>query len=229
MTQSFRDALAVPLVPPLLVLDLDGTLVDSVDGLMAAANRMLDRHELRRIYADELRPMIGDGLQALAQRILLSRRAKPDDRAVSAYVADYSAHADQSARLFPGIETLLHDAAAAGWRLAVCTNKPAAPARMMLDALGIGGLFAAIGGGDSFPSRKPDPAHLLGTVALARGLRQRAVLVGDHRNDVAAARGAGLPAIFAGWGYGSPDMRQGAAAVAEEPGAVLEIARRLVG
>ena len=216
-------------VPPLLVLDLDGTLVDSVDDLMAAANRMLDRHALRRIYGDELRPMIGDGLQALAQRILLSRRAKPDDKAVSAFMADYSVHAADQARLFPGIESLLHEAAAAGWRLAVCTNKPVAPSRLMLDGLGVGGLFAAIGGGDSFASRKPDPAHLLGTIALARGRRERSVLVGDHRNDVAAARGAGLPAIFAGWGYGGPDMHQGARAVAETPGAILEIARRLLG
>ncbi len=215
-------------IAPLLVLDLDGTLVDSADGLMLAANRMLDRHALRRIYGDELRPMIGDGLPVLARRILLSRRTPPDDRAVSAFVADYSAHADQSARLFPGVAELLRDAAAAGWRLAVCTNKPVAPARLMLDALGIGGLFAAIGGGDSFASRKPDPAHLLGTVALAHGRRDRCVMVGDHRNDVAAARGAGVPAIFAGWGYGSPDMHQGAAAVVETPDAVLGVAGRLL-
>jgi phosphoglycolate phosphatase len=64
--------------------------------------------------------------------------------------------------------------------------------------------FRAIGGGDSFPTRKPDPAHLLATMGLAGG--GRAVMLGDHANDMLAARGAGIPGIFAGWGYGAPHM-----------------------
>ena len=67
----------------------------------------------------------------------------------------------------------------------------------------------AIGGGDSFPTRKPDPAHIAGDVAAAGGTPERAVMAGDHANDVAAARGAGLPCIFAGWGYGPPGWRPG--------------------
>ena len=83
-------------------------------------------------------------------------------------------------------------------------------------ALGLAPLFAAIGGGDSFPVRKPDPAHLLATLQAAGGEPAHAVMVGDHANDVAAARGAGVPCIFAAWGYGPPAMAEGAAAVADD-------------
>ncbi len=86
--------------------------------------------------------------------------------------------------------------------MAVCTNKPEAAARKLLEELGLADRFAALGGGDSFPVRKPDPRHLLATLAAAGADRQRAVMIGDHRNDVQAAAGAGVPCIFAGWGYG---------------------------
>lgn len=220
---------AFPTLPvSLLVFDLDGTLVDSVPDLLACANRMLDRHALPPMSADELRPMVGDGVPALVERILLSRGTTPDARAVSAYLADYAVHAADASTLFPGTAAMLRDALDQAWTLAVCTNKPAATAHALLDALGIGGLFAAIGGGDSFPSRKPDPAHLLGTIALAHGRRDRAVMVGDHRNDVAAARGAGIPVIFAGWGYGGPDMDRGAAAIVADLRDVPAVAARLL-
>ncbi len=221
MTQASRDF-------PLLVFDLDGTLVDSVPDLLACANRMLDRRSLPHIEADELRPMVGDGLRALVERILLSRRAVPDERAVSAYMADYAVHAADQSFLFPGIDAMLDAALAQGWRLAVCTNKPVSAARLLLSALGLGTRFAAIGGGDSFPSRKPDPAHLLGTIGLADARPERAVMIGDHRNDVAVARGARIPSIFAAWGYGGPEMQAGAGAVVDDPAEVPAVAARLL-
>ena len=71
--------------------------------------------------------------------------------------------------------------------MAVCTNKPEAAARSLLEALGLLPFFAAIGGGDSFPVRKPDPAHLIATLEAAGG--GAAVMVGDHRNDVLGVAG----------------------------------------
>ena len=111
-----------------------------------------------------------------------------------------------------------------GWRFAVCTNKPAAATGALLEALGLAPWFAAVGGGDSFPVRKPDPAHLLMTLSAAGGAAAAAVMVGDHRNDVLAATGAGVPCIFAGWGYGAAAMGEGAAAVADGFLAVPELA-----
>jgi phosphoglycolate phosphatase len=107
---------------------------------------------------------------------------------------------------------------AAGWRLAVCTNKPAAPAITLLRALNLAEHFASVGGGDSYTVRKPDPAHLLATLRDAGGDPDHAVMIGDHRNDMVAASGAGVPAIFAGWGYGTPDMAGNAPIAASAKG-----------
>ncbi len=158
---------------PVLVFDLDGTLVDSVPDLLSCANRMLERQALPPMEAAELRPMVGDGLRVLVERILRSRGAVPDDGAddgaARAYMADYAVHAADRSRLFTGVAAMLEDALACGFRLAVCTNKPAADARLLLGLLGVEPLFDAVGGGDSFPVRKPDPAHVLGTIRLAGG------------------------------------------------------------
>ncbi|MBE7211838.1 MAG: phosphoglycolate phosphatase [Gluconacetobacter diazotrophicus] len=226
---EFRPAPPDPFPGRLLVLDLDGTLVDSIPDLMDSANRVLARRDLAPIRREEIRPMVGDGVHALIERVLISRGARPDERAASAFIADYAVHAADRSALFPGVAALLDEALAAGWRLAVCTNKPVAAARTLLDALGVSGRFAAIGGGDSFSSRKPDPGHLLGTVALAGAAPENAVLVGDHRNDVSAGRAAGIPVVFAGWGYGDPeDDAPAGVPVAPHPSAVLAEAGRLL-
>ena len=103
------------------------------------------------------------------------------------------------------------------WQQRELDTRGATMVRALLAALGLLDRFAALGGGDSFAVRKPDPGHLLATLGLAGGDRDRAVLVGDHRNDVAAAHGAGIPCAFAAWGYGMPRMAEGAAAVARTP------------
>ncbi|HEY0419979.1 MAG TPA: HAD-IA family hydrolase, partial [Acetobacteraceae bacterium] len=118
--------------------------------------------------------------------------------------------------------------AAGGWRLAVCTNKPVGPARSLLEALGLARFFAAVGGGDSYPVRKPDPRHLLATLAEAGGDAARTLMTGDHHNDVLAAAGAGMPAIFAAWGYGPREAGHGAAAVAESFAELPGLAERIL-
>ena len=199
---------------PTLVLDLDGTLVDTLPDIAGSLNRLMAAHRLAEFPPNEIAAFIGDGAAVLVERAMQARQrdAAPSD--LDAFLADYAAHAADQSRLFPGVDAALAAAHADGWRLAVCTNKPEAPARSLLEALGVAQLFDAVGGGDSFPTRKPDPAHLLATVAAAGGDPTACIMVGDHRNDVQAASGAGVPAIFAGWGYGTPDMAHGAAAKA---------------
>lgn len=213
---------------PTLVLDLDGTLVDSVPDLMSALNRLVEGRGLHPFDAEETAAMVGDGVPVLVARALAARGAAPDPAAADAFVADYTAHATVASRLYPRVAETLHRLAEAGWQFAVCTNKPEAAARAVLDGLGLPGRFAAIGGGDSFPTRKPDPAHLLATIAAGGGRPDRAVMVGDHANDVAAARGAGLPCVFAAWGYGRAGMAAGAAVVARRFDELPAIAERLL-
>ena len=199
---------------PTLVLDLDGTLVDSLPDIRASLNRLMVAHDLAEFPPNEVAAFIGDGVSVLVQRAMHARQREAAPADLEAFLGDYEAHAADQSRLFPGVAETLVVAKAAGWRLAVCTNKPEAPARSLLDALGVGPLFDAIGGGDSFPTRKPDPAHLRATIAASGGDPAACVMVGDHRNDVLAANGADIPVIFALWGYGPPDMAAGAAAQA---------------
>ena len=92
---------------------------------------------------------------------------------------------------FPGIPEVLSGMAAEGWRFAVCTNKPERAAQLLLEGLGIAGLFAAIGGGDSFAARKPDPLHLRLTIEAAGGRSGAQRDGGRPHNDVQSAMGAG--------------------------------------
>jgi phosphoglycolate phosphatase len=211
-----------------LLLDLDGTLVDSVPDLAAALNRLLRARGLAPLTRAEIEPMVGDGVAKLVERAFAARRQAPDAGALAEYSADYGAHAAVETKPYPGVTDALRLLADDGWLLAVCTNKPEAAARSLLGALGLAHYFATIGGGDSFPVRKPDPAHLLATLTAAGGEPAHAVMAGDHANDVAAARGAALPCIFAAWGYGPLAMADGAAAVAHDFAELAAIARRLV-
>ena len=192
-------------MPRLAVFDLDGTLVDSAPDIHAALDRLMAGHGRPGFARPEVTAMIGDGVRVLVERAAAARGHRLlRGRCWPRFTADYTARAAEATALFPGIAAALDGLAAAGWALAVCTNKPAAATAALLGALGLAGRFAAVGGGDSFPVRKPDPGHLLGDAARRRAaIPQRAVMIGDHRNDVAAARGAGLPCIFAGWGYGT--------------------------
>jgi phosphoglycolate phosphatase len=172
--------------------------------------------------------MIGDGVAVLVSRAFAARGQEPDGRAIADFSDDYGRHAAIASRAYPGVPALLRDLVAAGWRLAVCTNKPEAAARSLLAAVGILPLIGAIGGGDSFPARKPDPAHLLATLRLAGGDAQNAVMVGDHANDVLAARGAGVKSVFVTWGYGPPSMAAGADAVVSDLPALARAIDRFV-
>lgn len=214
--------------PRVLLLDLDGTLVDTVPDLTAALNRLMASRGLPGFDCPATAAMVGDGAARLVERAFDAHGQAPDADAVSDFIWDYERHAADDSRLFPGVEEALRNLVAEGWRLAVCTNKPEGAARVLLDAVGLMPLMAAIGGGDSFAVRKPDPGHLLATLAAAGGTAGRAVMAGDHANDVRAARGAGVPSIFAAWGYGSVAMGDAADGVAHDVAEMAAIARRLL-
>jgi phosphoglycolate phosphatase len=195
----------------LIVFDLDGTLVDSVPDLLASANRVMAARGLAPFVLDEVTPLVGDGAGVLVRRLLALRGQQAGPADLQDFVRDYMGHVADATVPYPGVLQTLETLGAAGWRMAVCTNKPEAPARAVLDALGLSRFFGTVAGGDTYPVRKPDPAHLLNTIRDAGGDPARAVMVGDHHNDLAAAAGADVPSIFASWGYGSDT---GATAVA---------------
>jgi phosphoglycolate phosphatase len=199
-----------------LLLDLDGTLVDTVPDLATVLNRLMASRGLDPFSLAETASMIGDGVAVLVGRAFAARGSTPDSTAIVDFSRDYEAHAAEASRPFPGVPEFLRDLTELGWRMAVCTNKPEVAARNLLEALDLMKFMCAVGGGDSFPVRKPDPAHLLATLRQAGGDVGSAVMVGDHANDVAAAIGAGVKSVFVTWGYGPLAMGEGADVVASD-------------
>lgn len=213
--------------PPIAVFDLDGTLVDSAPDIHAALNRMLAARGIAPYSLAEVTRMIGDGAKVLVERAFAGRALPFDPAGHADFVADDDISAARLTTVFEGIPAVLDALDRAGWRMAVCTNKPEGPARGLLASLGLGHRFAAIGGGDSFPTRKPDPAHLRATLAAAGSDAAHAVMIGDHHNDVAAAAGLGIPCVFALWGYG-PRSMAAESALAERPSDLPALLARLL-
>ncbi|MBE7728195.1 phosphoglycolate phosphatase [Komagataeibacter sp. FXV3] len=220
------------LPPRLAVFDMDGTLIDSLPDLAACANRLLAHYGLPPIATQQVRPMIGDGVAVLVSRLLVHAGSAATGidaaEATRRYMADYTPHSTNLSRPFPGTIGMLEELRAAGWQMAVCTNKPVAAARHILQVLDLEKWFVAVGGGDSFSVRKPDPRHLLGTIEMAHGDPKRAIMTGDHHNDMATAIGAHVPAIFARWGYGRPEMEAGATVGADSISEIPHLANELV-
>jgi phosphoglycolate phosphatase len=213
---------------PLLVLDLDGTLVDSLPDLTAALNRLMAAQGLAGFLPADIKSMIGDGTKKLIERAFAARGHVPEANDNARFVADYTAQVAVATRPYKQVGETLATLQQAGWRFALCTNKSTAATKALLAALGLAHWFAALGCGDTFRAHKPDPAHLLGTIAAAGATPENAVMVGDHANDIAVAKAVGIPSIFAAWGYGDPAMAQGASAVAQRFTDLAAIAPRLL-
>jgi phosphoglycolate phosphatase len=215
-------------MPKCLVLDLDGTISDSLPDIAGALNRSLARHGQQTLPLEQVRPMVGDGVGVLFTRGYAARGLVPSDQDMAEGLADYTAHSTDETYLYPGALEALGALKAAGWQLAVCTNKPGQAARILLDHLGVLPLLDTVGAGDSFPVRKPDPDHIRLTLRAAGADLSEAVMIGDHHNDVAAGRAAGLPTIFAAWGYGPREVGKTADAVAENFAEVPGLCERLL-
>jgi phosphoglycolate phosphatase len=201
-----------------VVFDLDGTLVDTAPDLHAHLNEMLADLGRPGFALGDVRPMIGDGARALLRRGLDASGGMPAGVDLEALFAEflrrYTARPLRFGATFDGVEAALEILARAGARLGVCTNKPQAPTDRLLAALDLARHFAVVIGGDSLTVRKPDPGHLLAVLDRLGARPERAVLVGDSANDVAAAAATGLPCVLVSFGYTqTPAHELGAARV----------------
>jgi phosphoglycolate phosphatase len=189
-----------------LIFDLDGTLIDSAPDIARALDRLLA--ELGRPPLDlaTVRRLVGDGAPELVRKALAIAKAHVEPSAVPAlferYRGFYLETATHSTRPYPGVVETLTSLRGDGHRMAVCTNKLQKPTVTILDALDLTKFFEAVVGGDQAPARKPDPRHLMATVALLGGNEQSAVMIGDGINDAGAAKAAGVPLLVLDSGYG---------------------------
>jgi phosphoglycolate phosphatase len=190
---------------PIVVFDLDGTLIDTAPDLIHTLNTILATEDIPALPFETARPMIGAGVRPLLERALAERGRFPGEAAMDAlferYLTQYRDHIADRSRPYPGLETALDRLGAHGFTLAVCTNKYEALSLRLLDALGLTSRFAAICGQDTFPMKKPDPETLRLTIARAGGDAARAIMVGDSETDVNVARAAGIPVIGVDFGY----------------------------
>ena len=188
-----------------IVFDLDGTMIDTAPDLIATLNYILAQQGLPTVPYDDARPMIGGGARGMIERALILEKRQSStaevDRLYQAFIAYYADHVADRSRPFPGLEATLDGLAAAGYILAVCTNKLEWLSRRLLDALNLTPRFAAICGQDTFGVQKPDPLMFRLTVERAGGEPTRAIMVGDSITDIRTARAAYAPVIAVDFGY----------------------------
>jgi phosphoglycolate phosphatase len=195
---------------PTVVFDLDGTLADTSGDLLAAANACFQSLGLGDLLTPADKGTALKGGRAML-RLGFSRvegfgEADVDGQyqpLLRAYAQDIDSHTF----LYEGAMEAVGDLKSAGYKVAICTNKPEGLAETLLTRLGIRHEFAALLGADSLPIRKPDPEHLFETVRRAGGDVKRCLLVGDTATDRDTSKAAGVPSILVTFGPGDYDVR----------------------
>ena len=190
---------------PLLIFDLDGTLVDTAPDILATLERTLTAFGFEPGEAGVLTEMIGRGSRVMIEQALTAQGHSAPAEMISnmhaALLDDYADHICDESRIYPGVEACLDRFAAAGWRFAVCTNKLQALSASLLAELNIEDRFAAICGADSVAACKPHPGHIIETVRRSGGDLEKTIMVGDSASDIGAARAASVSVIGVTFGY----------------------------
>ncbi|OYV01043.1 MAG: phosphoglycolate phosphatase [Burkholderiales bacterium PBB5] len=201
------------------IVDLDGTLVDTVGDFDVALNRMLADLGLTAVNRAFIERTVGKGSEHLIRSTLaeVGAEAARYDEAWARYQAHYLAINGQHSAVYPGAVEGLQRLRDAGLRLACLTNKPGSFARPLLDAKGLAGFFSHVFGGDAFARKKPDPLPLLATCRALGSAPSATLMIGDSSNDAQAARAAGCPVVLVSYGY-----NHGQPVQASQPDAVID-------
>ncbi len=188
-----------------LVFDLDGTLIDTAPDLAAATNHVMARLGLAAVDDKEIRPWVGHGaLKMIEQAARAHGRTLSEPELYDLFeifILYYSDNIAVASRPYDGVVAALTAFQHRGASLAVCTNKLERHARQVISELGLATFFSALTGRDSLGVYKPDPGHLTGTIALAGGKPERAVMIGDSETDIKTAKAAGIPVVAVTFGY----------------------------
>lgn len=196
-------------IPQLVMFDLDGTLVDSVPDLAYAVNGLLADVSAKPVAEEQVRQWVGNGARKLVERALGHvgfYREEDINQGLDRFKAHYREHCAVDTRLYEGTLACLHSLRDQGISMGIVTNKPREFVPPILKSLCIDEFFGIIVGGDDLPERKPSPAPLLSCVEQYGCKPAQAVMVGDSRNDIEAARRAGIAvaAVDYGYNHGNP-------------------------
>ena len=193
----------------LLVLDLDGTLIDSSLDLALAVNATRKRFGLDPLSLDQVAGYVGNGAEMLIRRSL-----QPDatDRSVQDglqfFLQYYRENMLVNTKLYPGVSEALEIWRAAGKKMAVLTNKPVRFSQDLVAGLGIADYFARVYGGNSFETKKPDPFGLNRIMRELRVMPARTLMIGDSSVDVQTARNAGTTCAGVTFGLRPQDFER---------------------
>lgn len=204
---------------PLVIFDLDGTLVDSVSDIAEALNLTLVQAQLRPVAEADVRAWVGEGMRALLASAL---RAQGHETTLEQVLPDmlqyYGECLLHHPQVYPGVRETLTELHARGIPLALCTNKPIRFVAPLLGYLGLDRYFSALLGGDSLPERKPDPTPLRHLATRFEQSTANCLMVGDSATDAAAARAADMPLAMVRYGYlrGFDPDASGAIAVVDD-------------
>jgi len=215
--------------PRMVLIDLDGTLVDSVPDLTYCVDAMMTQLDMPVRGEAKVRQWVGNGVERLVQRALIDNlEGEPDsallDKALPAFMTLYRDNISQRSRLYPGVKEGLHFLRGAGYKLGCITNKAAAFTEPLLKDLGIFDYFQIVVSGDTLPVKKPDPLPLLYAARFFKAEPHQALMVGDSISDVKAARAAGFQVVCVSYGYNhGVDIRDA------HPDAVIDSMAQLSG
>ena len=194
-----------------LVFDLDGTLIDSAPDIALSLQILLKSEGRREPDLAEVTNMIGDGATKLVERgyaatgVELSQTDLKER--VTKFLDIYNQNLAVGTCLYPYVMDTLLKVKSQGWRLVICTNKPFAPTRELMEIFKLGELFEKAVGGDSYLVKKPDADHILYLLDEINAEADQAIMLGDGVNDVLAAKNAGIPSVLFTHGYGTEAAR----------------------
>lgn len=195
-----------------IIIDLDGTLVDSAPDLADALDELLQERDLQPIGLDGARVLIGHGICNLVRKALLlwgqNLSAADLALAIEQFQKFYAKRLPAKAVAYPGVIDTLKQLTADNWRLVVCTNKLEAYSRKILEGLGLAAFFDVIAGPDTYGVAKPDPQHLLRTLPENLPPGYKTIMIGDSEVDVETAHAAGVPVIAVTYGYAKAPLAQ---------------------
>jgi phosphoglycolate phosphatase len=201
-----KSEFSLPLAVKMVMIDLDGTLINSAPDLAASANRMLEALAMPTYETEQVARWIGNGVSRLVKRALTGEMdADPDpelyDRGYKVFLEAYAELVSDQSRPYPGVVEGLDKLQAAGFQLACITNKAEAFTLPLLKDLDLYKYFELVLSGDSLPKKKPDPLPLLHACKHFGITPDHGVLIGDSINDTQAARNAGMPVLLVPYGY----------------------------
>jgi phosphoglycolate phosphatase len=208
-----------------VIFDLDGTLIDTIDGIGYAANLTMKKYGYathdRAFYVG----IIGNGARVLIAKAI--GPASADENLVTTVLADflgeYEKHWEVDLKVYDGMVELVDQLHAKGIRMGVNTNKPDAIAQKIVRAFfGDDKIIEIVGSQKAFPN-KPNPTGTLQTLDHIKAKPEKSFYIGDSIVDINTAKNCGMPSIICTWGYGNPDEFKEAYFIVDKPGEILKL------